>query len=267
MGRINQTQKCILLIATEIDRICRNHNIKYSMIGGTMIGAIRHQGFIPWDDDIDFAMLRSEYNRFIEACQLDLDDRFLVQTENNERFYAFSFAKIMLKGTRMCEEFSRNVEINHCIWVDVFPLDNLPDNIATTKYTKFFNHVLKNLIWVKCGYGEEFRKKQIKYNLMRIVSLPFTITFLKRQRYKLITGYNEKKTNRVFLSDYPHIQFYRSWFDCVEDFQFEDCHFEGITQYDQYLSKQFGNYMDLPPLEQRKAHSVIEIDYGPYKNI
>ena len=261
---MNQTQKCILLIAAEIDRICRKNEIAYSMIGGTMIGAIRLSGFIPWDDDIDFAMTRSMYKKFIEKCEEDLDARFKLQTDKIELNYAFSFCKILLKGTYCCEAFSEHASVSKGIWVDIFPLDSLPDDSFSRKSLKMRNMLLKNLIWVKCGYGEDYQKRQLRYHIYKLLGLPFSVSLLKNRREKLLNKYNELKTEEYFLSDYPHIKFRRFWFDDILDYPFETCVFCGIKNYDEYLSLQFGDYMKLPPLNQRKAHPILEVDYGPY---
>lgn len=144
-------QDTILIIAKEIDKICKENNIDYFMDGGTQLGAIRHRGFIPWDDDFDIGMKRIEYDRFINVCQQSLNKKkFHLETEEDIG-YGFAFAKIHLKGTEIIENFSKNANVDHGIFVDIFPYDNIPD--SDLKRTLFLaeNHILKNLIWVKAG--------------------------------------------------------------------------------------------------------------------
>ena len=122
-------QTAILMIAKEIVRLCDENNIPYFINGGTQLGAIRHKGFIPWDDDFDIGMRRADYEKFLKVCEEQLDhNKYFLQTEDTEKNYAFYFAKIQLKGTSIIEDFSKNVQIEHGIFVDIFPYDNIPDN-------------------------------------------------------------------------------------------------------------------------------------------
>lgn len=162
-------QDTILIIAKEIDKICKENNIDYFMDGGTQLGAIRHRGFIPWDDDFDIGMKRIEYDRFINVCQQSLNKKkFHLETEEDIG-YGFAFAKIHLKGTEIIENFSKNANVDHGIFVDIFPYDNIPD--SDLKRTLFLaeNHILKNLIWVKAGYGSAEQKRKLSYFLFSLV--------------------------------------------------------------------------------------------------
>ena len=122
-------QTAILMIAKEIVRLCDENNIPYFINGGTQLGAVRHKGFIPWDDDFDIGMRRADYEKFLKVCEEQLDhNKYFLQTEDTEKNYDFYFAKIQLKVTSIIEDFSKNVQIEHGIFVDIFPYDNIPDN-------------------------------------------------------------------------------------------------------------------------------------------
>ena len=115
-------QQLILLIAKEIARICDKYNIDYYLDGGSMLGAVRHKGFIPWDDDFDIAMKRSDFERFLQVCEKELDkNKYFLQTEWSEKNYCFSFAKVQLIGTHFIEEFSKDADVKHGIFADIFP--------------------------------------------------------------------------------------------------------------------------------------------------
>lgn len=265
---MNQTQKCILYLAKEFRRICEKNNIEYSLIGGSMIGAVRHKGFIPWDDDMDVALLRKDYEAFLNACEKDLDNtRFILETGENEALYPFSFAKLILKGTYCEEDFSQGVSVKKGIWLDVFPLDNCPSKNWKMSYFFMINKILKNLVWVKCGYGTSAHRKEIQYKVNKLLGLPFSVDFLKRKRKNFITSLNGQATQRVFLSDYPFIVFYEKWFDHLIEYDFEGEKFSGFEDFDDYLSGHYGDYMRIPPPNQRNAHSLKNVDYGPYKDI
>ena len=118
---LRKLQNIILYIAKEIKRVCDKNTIDYTIIGGTLIGAVRHKGFIPWDDDMDFVMTRHNYERFLEACEVDLQEQFEVVNWRSNSNYGNGFTKIMLKGTEAIEEGKENVQYPRCIFVDVFP--------------------------------------------------------------------------------------------------------------------------------------------------
>ena len=95
-----------LVLADEVKRICEKHSIEYFMLAGTLLGAIRHKGFIPWDDDMDFGMTRNNFEKFLLVAEKELDaKKFYLQTDRKDRFYTFNFAKLRLNGTKVIEEF------------------------------------------------------------------------------------------------------------------------------------------------------------------
>lgn len=266
---MNKLQSMILLIAKEVKRICEKHNIPYYIYSGTQIGAVRHKGFIPWDDDFDIVMKRKDFEKFIQVCSVELDkDQFFLQTEDTEKNYCFAFAKIRLNGTKIIEDFSKNVPIHDGIFVDIFPFDRLPDNYIERKWLLAKNHLLKNMIWIKCGYGEDRQKKKASYKIIKILNLPFSISFLKKKRYKLITSYNNKQTTAYFVSDYPKKVYKAKWYKNHEDYIFEGELFSGNTAQDMHesLTMIYGDYMKIPPENERIRHSEYDVDFGPYTN-
>ncbi len=124
---MNDIQKEELRILIEFDRICRKHNIKYSLSYGTLIGAIRHQGFIPWDDDIDVGMLREDYEVFLEKGQKLLQSDLFLQTCYTDPKYPQVYAKIRKNNTSFVETTVKNIQMHHGIYIDVFPFDYYND--------------------------------------------------------------------------------------------------------------------------------------------
>lgn len=256
-------KSAILFIADEIDRICRKYNITYTISSGTMLGAIRHKGFIPWDDDFDIEMRRDEFERFITICDKELNNNiFYLQTDKTEQFYAYSFAKIQLNGTLFMEDFSSNVPIHHGIFVDIFPLDKVPNNRIKASIMKINNHIIKSMIWIKCGYGTLQHKKKFSYWLLRIAAAFFKLETLKLFRRDLLNKYNSNPTNYFFISDYPRYRLKCTWYETFCEYNFNGHLFYGLKNYDEYLKEMYGDYMVLPPEAERYNHSngVISID-------
>ncbi len=121
---IKSIQFNLLIIMDELDRICRKNDIKYSLDGGSMLGAIRHNGFIPWDDDMDVVMLRKDYKKFIKACKKDLDSsKFTFESTKTSKFYSYNFGKLKLNNTVFEEKGSELVKEHKGLYIDIFPLD------------------------------------------------------------------------------------------------------------------------------------------------
>lgn len=258
-----------LILADELKRICENNNIKYFMIAGTLLGAVRHKGFIPWDDDMDFGMLRQDYECFLKACERELDtDRFYLQTDKDDKFYTFNFAKLRLNGTRVLEDFSAKVNTNQGIYIDIFPIDSVSDNSvkAMIQYKSFW--LYRNLLWVKCGYGSKERKKQKIYKVAKFLSSFFTIESLKKRKDNSIRKYEGKSTKYVVTSDGNYglkkETLKTAWVTHLRDYPFEDRVYPGLADFDEYLSYFYGDYMKLPPEDKRNHHGRLEVYFGDY---
>lgn len=178
--------------------------------------------------------------------------------------YCFTFAKVQLTGTHIIENFSKDVEVRHGIFADIFPYDNLPDTFRKQRWMLWKNRLLKNLLWIKCGYGTAEHKKKLSYKVLKILGIPFSVKFMKKKRYALITKNNEKETKMCFTSDYPKSAIENKWFTKPADYEFESETFKGFEKYDDFLKLLYGDYMQLPDEKDRVVHSHSKIDFGPY---
>lgn len=258
-----------LILADEVKRICEKHNIRYFMIAGTMLGAVRHKGFIPWDDDMDFGMLRNDYDKFVSVCAAEIDEnKFYLQTDKKDKYYTFNFAKLRLCGTKVIESFSSDVQTNQGIYIDIFPIDNLADGktVARLQCKKFWFY--RSLLWIKCGYGSGEVKKKTSYKIARFISRFFSIAYLKKRKLKIIAKYKNKETRYVVTSDGTYglkkETLEKAWLKNLKNYDFEDRQYPGIADYDTYLTYFYGDYMQLPPEDKRNHHGRLEVDFGSY---
>lgn len=245
----------------EVDRICKKCGIHYNIIAGTLLGAVRHGGYIPWDDDADVAMLREEYEKFRKACRTELDtSRFEFQDDRRTKGYRWGYGKLRRKNTLFLREHQEHMPYFQGIFIDIFPLDSVPDNYILRSLKNFECFCVRKLLWSRVG------KTADKKIYMRLwFSLLDKIPEKKVRRYYhgMIRRAYGKKTRMVRILMFPapnsEYGYLRSWYENSQDTMFEGRCFQGIRDYDSYLSFKFGDYMTLPPVEKRKVHPVSDI--------
>ncbi len=265
---LNRIHDLNLLIAEEIKRICEENDIKYFIIAGTLLGAIRHGGFIPWDEDMDFGMLREDYIRFEKACKTQLDkSRFYIQTFKNDKGYSYAFSKIRLKGTRIIEKISAGSDAKKGIFVDIFPFDNVPDSPLKRKINSVERRMLNQLINIKLGYDVN-SKSRLKRVFTVLIAKAVPRKVLLTMRYRVMTRYNRKYTDNIVTAQgsygYEKEIIPRRYLDNIVDIPYENTAFPGFADYDEYLCGMYGDYMQLPPKDKQNKHDVLSVDFGRY---
>jgi lipopolysaccharide cholinephosphotransferase len=266
---LDQLHQLHLILADEVKRICEKHQIRYFLLAGSLLGAVRHHGFIPWDDDMDFGMCREDFEKFLKVCEEELDpEQFYLQTDRKDRYYTFNFAKLCLTGTRVVEGFSSDKGVSQGVYIDIFPLDRVADRPVRRFFQYKIFWVARNLLWIKCGYGEERRKRTLKYRVGRICAAPFSIRFLKKLKYRSITCCAGEKTASVVTSDGTYgltkETLNADWVEQLVMYDFEGHSYPGIRDYDAYLTYLYGDYRAVPPEDQRDHHERLEVDFGRY---
>lgn len=260
---LKSVQKIELEMLLEVDRICKENHIKYTLIGGTLLGAVRHGGFIPWDDDADIAMLRPEYEKFCSIIDEKLDNsRFYFQNIEKTEGYRWGYAKLRRKGTLFVRENQEHMEYEQGIFLDIFPIDGTPDNRILRKVHKFRCFCVRKILWSKVGKrASKSRLQCVIYSILSMI--PDEV--IKKMYRGLILKYNSNTSEVVRTLTYPAPKeldgYYRRWFAETSPILFEGYEFEGVKDYQGWLRYEFGDYMKLPPEDKRKAHPVTAIKF------
>lgn len=269
---LRKVQLAQLEIAKEIKRVCDENDIKYFMCGGTLIGAVRHNGFIPWDDDMDFAMLRSEYDRFQNIVKEKLDKQYFFQTLETDSNYGMAFGKLRKLGTVYIENASQKSAAHNELYVDIFPFDNLPGLKATRKkqkklvmfYRKLMLCYAKVKPWLRYPFGYNRFIRWCGYLPFRILAsvLPRN-NAIKKYNHIMKIANNDNSCQNVYsqgILTYENSQFKKSVFENLIELPFEDTTFKAPKDYDSYLRFLYGDYMVPPPENQREnRHQIIEV--------
>lgn len=258
---LRAVQRIQLEMLIEVDRICSKCGIKYNIIAGTLLGAVRHGGYIPWDDDADIALLRPEYEKFREVCKTELDHtRFYFQDHRNTRGYRWGYGKIRRKGTVFLREHQEHMPYNQGVFIDIFPLDYVPENYLLRCLQNLHCFCIRKVLWAPVGcIADKNFGKRVLYSFLK--KIPNKMIF--QDYHRLIQKSNQKKTKLVRILMFPTPNrvygYFTEWYEQSTDVIFEGHTFKGIKKYDDYLHFKFGNYMSLPPLEQRKTHPVSDL--------
>ncbi len=258
-------QNELLDMMKEFHAICEQNNIRYYMLGGTLLGAVRHKGFIPWDDDIDVGIPREDYERLLNLNFSRISTNLEVISEKNDVNYPYAFAKLCNKNTTLVE--SNDVKFVSGIYIDIFPLDGICKN-RFMKYIHFRKiSIYYSLIWLsqlKIQYHNPY--KSMIVNFSKCVGT----SFWHRRLKKTLMHYKYSKSCYVgnLLGLYQEREIVpKDFFDEREKYIFEDTELYSMKKSDAYLRNIYGDYMKLPPLEKQKSHHLIElIDFKtPYR--
>lgn len=239
--------------------ICDRLHLRYYLLGGTLLGAVRHQGFIPWDDDIDVGMPRADYEVFLKESQALLPDNMFLQTIFTDKEYLNCFAKIRNSDTTFMETSSSNRKINHGVFVDIFPLDYYPENEKKQKL------IDRKKLWFSLRINQCFttyHPKKLKTKIAGLVSRlaypSVNKALVKRENmYKsipqsnLIANYGGAWGKKEIVP--------ADWYGEGTEVTFEGMKVMAPVEYDKWLTQVYGDYMQLPPVEKRVGHHYVEV--------
>ncbi len=262
---LRRVQLELLDILIEIDRVCKKNNIQYFLDSGTLIGAVRHKGFIPWDDDLDVGMLREDYNKFCQIAPKELGTRFFWQTWDTDPHYAIPFGKVRKRGTLYVEKKSRELAENG-FYVDILPYDYAPNDEKERTKMKIKQKILFRCMLMKEGYRPWVESQHIDIK-KRIGYVPFSIAALLMSRQSIIAKYKETidgVSDRDLVYEQTGKKYYKaSWMQKTVPVVFEGLSFPAVDHYHDWLTTAYGDYMTPPPVEEREnRHLIYKLDFG-----
>lgn len=253
--KLDDIHRVQMEILDEVDRICKENDITYFLSGGTLLGAVRHKGFIPWDDDIDLWMTRKNYQKFKKVIKTELSERFFPEDYYTNLRCPLSILKIEKKGTRFVEGVFSGVPLSNCIYIDIFPLDN----IWKPAYK------LQTAILIKLQAIRDFKIRGVgkNGNLLKrsIYSLmPLRVCrMLTELTMRMFNIFPTRHLNQLCHRGRYWPKFIRSEIEDLIELEFEGKKYPVPRQYDKILRECYGDYMKLPPKEkQEPIHDIIE---------
>lgn len=262
---LRKLQLTQLEILTEVVRICHSNKLRYYLIGGTLLGAIRHKGFIPWDDDLDIAMPRKDFVKFISICPSELNSCYFLHYYTADFNYYLPFAKVRKNGTLYSEPALKNLQCHKGIFIDIFPIDNAPHKYSIIQFIQA--KIMKFISALKLYKIGITKKPSNKLKIAAFFTSKMSMRKLSIIEEKIMTLYNKKQT-KYYVNLGSNYNFKKQTFekDIYDEpvlVMFEKKQFYAPKNWEFILKQIYGDYMKLPPVEKRgKRHNVVKIDFG-----
>lgn len=254
---LDKLHKTELEILDVIIKICKDNDLTYYLAGGSVLGAIRHKGIIPWDDDIDIMMYREDLLKFEQICKEQLPKGYFYQSSNTDPHYHHIFSKIRKNGTIFIEKGNEESQQHNGVFVDIFPLDCAKKERGIQRYQAIVSNKIEKILKVQDGLLNGNIKDKILLHILNRDTL-------KRIRQKVLSFYNTDKNKYYvnFGSQYGVIKqtMPKSLYYPPVEALFEGRMCNIPNDYDAFLKRLYGeSYMELPPLEKRVTHNPIKI--------
>lgn len=254
LAEVKSIQLDILVVVHEF---CINHNIKYSLSCGTLLGAARHKGYIPWDDDIDICLLRTDYENLIYSFPLLYKNKYKIVSLERDKKWDRPYAKAYDSSTVLEESGNKYKQLG--VNIDIFPMDDVPENKIKWRIYDFVRRLLQNIYSLK--FVKLSKERSPLKNTAIIFNRVLTGGTSRRCLANWINSYAKTNNNRNFILCFECIQgifqrnpIKKSLFDNLELLVFENKRFLGFKDYDKYLTAGYGDWRKLPPIEKQVSH-------------
>ncbi len=250
----------------EFDRVCRENNINYVILAGTQLGAVRHKGYIPWDDDADIGMLREDFERFKTLSFKMNPSICYFQDHTTDPYYRWGYGKLRRTGTTFIRAGQEHIKCKTGVFVDVFPLDDVPKSTLGQMIQDFNCFCLRKITWSEVGRVSSKGAAKVWWTLLSKIPINWV--------YKRLSYYTKKSRNDS--DKYVRILMYTSfgklyrksvldlrygfpkkWITDRAEYEFEGHMLYGSKDYDAFLSYLYGDYMQLPPENKREPHAPV----------
>ena len=268
MSTLKEHQEVLLELLIEFDRVCKKNDISYMLFAGSMLGAVRHQGFIPWDDDLDIALLREDYEKLMKLDVAQWKKEYYLQKEFSEHWPA-SFSKLRKNNTTCLEKYHpKDKQTHQGIYIDIFPIDNMAD----TSFMRFVQFLSARIVISKVksvqGYDTNSCMKKLAIQMSKL--LPLNLFY----SIAIMSKWNKTESVHSFFAGSIRLKkgiFPRCWFTEIMEVPFESLMIPVSRHYHELLTKQYGEYMVMPSEHERKCkvHAIFvdtENDYSVYKD-
>lgn len=252
---VTQQRKKLWMISLdmllEFDRVCKKHNIKYFLMGGTLLGAIRHKGFVPWDDDTDVMMLREDYEKF-KTLEYEFKQPYFLQTPQNDPGNLYSTVRIRNSNTTMLVDLFKYEKFNQGIWLSVFPIDNWDIKGGEERRARIEELLKDNSTYMRMSNPNLSEADKIRvqnYSGRNPLEVNDEIHQIAMRDINRHTGYVALAVTTVY--PLKNLIYRSEIFADTVDVDFEGFKFPAPVGYDEYLKTAYGNYMEFPPVEKR----------------
>lgn len=266
---LKHLQQVELKILKYFIEVCEKNDLTYFMYAGSLLGVIRHEGFIPWDDDIDVIMFREDFEKLNKIFEKDIDDKYKFFNVLNEETYHYTWGRLTLKDTLFREWWGDQVDYTPNIFIDIFILDNVPSNKFKKFIHKWKSFALNQMtMYSILKYENQSKIKQIIqdaiYYMLKII--PVSTMTIKKKCVKSFSKYQHDDC--IEVCDFPsenqmQMSFRTDWVPPKKG-KFEDIEVKIPNNYDKILRMDFNEYMELPPEDSRFNPAPEEIDFGKY---
>lgn len=254
------------------DDFCKKHDLTYYLFGGTLLGAKRHAGYIPWDDDIDLCMPRKDYDKLMEI--FDGEGKYFLSTPKTNGDYFYHFAKIMKEGTKYVEYPAQFMNCKNEIFIDIFPINGYPSKRLQKFHYNFWIYIYNRRSYPKSFYLDKKankKKKSFSYKIMDIVAAVLLFWASPKKcalmRDKFMKKHQYPESPYCICGTRFRKIYERSAFEGHATLPFEGHDLAVPENFEKYLEKMYGDYMTLPPVEERVPHHyLVEFSAGKEEN-